>query len=96
MEKIKLPESVVQRAANAAKAMRAQAAPPASESSQSRAAFYSRRYGGGYRTARKAFTCNQFGCFRRIEPGTSYFDTMEVTEFPKTKRICAACAEEHT
>src|SRR6478609_4727921 len=58
-----------------------------------RATFYARRHGGGYRTARKAFTCGQFGCFQKIDPGVRYFDTLEVTTWSKTKRICACCAE---
>lgn len=61
---------------------------------QTRATFYARKNGGGLRTARKALICQQFGCLRRIEPGEFYFDTMEVTKWPATKRICACCAEE--
>lgn len=60
---------------------------------QTRATFYARRYGGGYRIARKALTCEQSLCLRKVQPGDKYFDTREVTTFPKTKRICAGCAE---
>lgn len=55
--------------------------------------FYARRYGGGYRTCRKQFTCQQSLCLRKVEPGEQYLDTMEPTTWPKTKRICAHCAE---
>lgn len=58
-----------------------------------RAVFYQRRYGGGLRTARRPFTCQQFGCFQKIEPGVTYFDTGETTTYPATKRICVACSE---
>jgi hypothetical protein len=58
-----------------------------------RATFYARKNGGGYRKARKEFGCQQFGCFKRIVVGEKYFDTLEVTTWPKTKRICACCAE---
>jgi hypothetical protein len=58
-----------------------------------RADFYARKNGGGLRTARKEFTCQQFGCFKKVVPGEAYFDTQEVTAFPKTKRICCACSE---
>lgn len=61
---------------------------------QTRAGFYQRKNGGGYRTARKEFTCEQSLCLNKITPGMQYFDTMETTEWPKTKRICACCAEE--
>ncbi len=60
-----------------------------------RAHFYARKNGGGYRTARKERKCEQFGCFKKIDPGVRYFDTMEVTTWPKTKAICACCAETH-
>lgn len=58
-----------------------------------RAAFYQRKNGGGTRTARKAFTCMQFGCFKPLVPGEVYFDTMETTTWPATKRICVTCSE---
>jgi hypothetical protein len=61
---------------------------------QTRASFWTRKNGGGMRTARKAFMCQQFGCLRRIETGETYFDTLEVTTWPKTKRICTCCSEE--
>lgn len=60
-----------------------------------RAFFYARKNGGGYRTARSEFSCEQFGCLRKIVPGVTYFDTRETTTWPKTKRICACCAEEN-
>ncbi len=59
-----------------------------------RGQFYARLHGGGLRTARKAFVCSQFGCFKKVEPGEQYFDCQEVTVWPATKRICACCAEE--
>jgi hypothetical protein len=62
--------------------------------SQTRATFYARKNGGGYRTARKTLICQQFGCLRPIEPGEQYLDTMEVTKWPSTKRICTCCSEE--
>ena len=95
MEKIKVPERVMLRAASAGPLMNAQGVPPVSAPTQTRATFYSRRYGGGLRTARKPFTCQQFGCLKKIEPGESYFDTMEPATWPTTKRICCACSEEH-
>lgn len=58
-----------------------------------RAAFYQRKNGGGYRTARKGFTCMQSLCLKKIEPGEQYFDTQEPVVWPRVKRICAACAE---
>lgn len=58
-----------------------------------RATFYARKNGGGLRTARRAFTCAQFGCFKRGEPGEVFFDTQGVTIWPSTKRICTACSE---
>lgn len=64
------------------------------EPKNSRAYFYARKNGGGRRTARKPFTCGQLGCFRKIEAGMQYFDTLEPTQWPATKRICAHCAEE--
>lgn len=70
-----------------------QAPPAPAQLGITRATFYQRKNGGGYRTARKAFTCGQFGCFQQITPGVRYFDTLEVTTWPKTKRICACCAE---
>lgn len=60
---------------------------------ETRATFYARRYGGGLRTARKQRKCEQWGCFKRIEPGECYFDTMETTTWPKTKCICTTCSE---
>lgn len=61
---------------------------------QTRATFWGRKNGGGYRTARTPKKCEQFGCFARIMPGEQYFDTQEVTTWPQTKCICARCAEE--
>lgn len=61
---------------------------------ETRAKFYARKYGGGYRTARSEFRCEVTLCLNRITPGVQYFDTQQVTVFPKTKRICACCAEE--
>lgn len=61
---------------------------------KTRASFYAQKNGGGYRTARATRKCEQFGCYKRIEPGEAYFDTREVTTFPKTKCICEGCAEE--
>lgn len=95
MEKIKIPDAVLKRAANASTTRHdAQAAPPVSAPTQTRAMFYSRRYGGGLRTARKQFTCQQLGCFKKVEPGEDYFDTMEPTTWPATKKICCSCSEE--
>jgi hypothetical protein len=59
-----------------------------------RAYFYERRCGGGWRTARKDFTCAQFGCLKRIIAGETYFDTQEPVTWPITKRICAHCANQ--
>lgn len=53
-----------------------------------RAEWYAQRYGGGWRTARKPFMCNQSLCLRRIEARQQYFDTCT----PERKRICAECA----
>lgn len=58
-----------------------------------RATFYQRKNGGGYRTARKEFGCMQFGCFKRVVPGMRYFDTQEPVHWPAMKRICEGCAE---
>lgn len=63
------------------------------EMTQTRATFYQRKYGGGIRTARRTFTCAQFGCFKEIQPGEDYFDTGQVTTWPVMKRICASCSE---
>jgi hypothetical protein len=63
------------------------------ETPNTRAAFYERRFGGGYRTARTRKTCMQFGCFKPILPGEKFFDTQEPTTFPATKCICEGCAE---
>jgi hypothetical protein len=60
-----------------------------------RAFFYERRFGGGYRTARAPKTCEQSLCLRKIQPGEKFFDTNEVTTWPRKKVICAICAEEH-
>lgn len=61
-----------------------------------RAEFYARKNGGGLRTARKPFTCMQSLCLKKIEPGEVYFDTREVTAWPKFKRICVHCSEQTT
>lgn len=58
-----------------------------------RATFYQRKNGGGYRVARKPFTCMQFGCLKTVHPGEKYFDTRELVFWPKMKRICECCAE---
>lgn len=58
-----------------------------------RAVFYQRLHGGGLRTARKAFTCMQFGCLATVQPGEQFFDTNEVTTWPAKKRICVPCSE---
>lgn len=58
-----------------------------------RATFYARKNGGGYRTARKSFTCMQSLCLKKIDPGVQYFDTQEPVAWPRVKRICATCAE---
>lgn len=68
--------------------------PPAGSNTETRATFYARRYGGGYRTSRSSFKCEQSLCLNRITPGMRYFDTQEVTTWPATKRICECCAEE--
>lgn len=61
-----------------------------------RAEFYARKNGGGFRTARKAFTCMQADkssfCLRPVVPGDQYFDTRETTTWPQTKKICVDCA----
>ncbi len=93
MEKIQIPAGVLQRAASAASQTNAPGAPPASAPTQTRAQFYARKNGGGMRTARKQFLCQTFGCMRVVQPGEDYLDTMEVTTWPATKRICACCAE---
>ncbi len=59
-----------------------------------RAGWYFRIHGGGLRKARKAFVCQQALCLARIEAGTKYFDTCQVTTWPATKRICTKCAGE--
>lgn len=56
--------------------------------------FYARRYGGGWRKARKPFTCQQSLCLGKIAAGDEYFDTLAPTTWPATKRICACCAKE--
>lgn len=58
-----------------------------------RGVFYQRKNGGGLRTARRAFTCEQFACLKIIQPGEQYFDTREVTTWPSFKRICCTCSE---
>lgn len=60
---------------------------------ETRATFYQRRNGGGVRTARKPFTCAQALCLKKVQPGEVYFDTMETTIWPATKRICVTCSE---
>lgn len=60
---------------------------------ETRATFYARRNGGGLRTACKQRKCEQFGCFKRIEPGERYFDTRETTTWPQTKCLCEECSE---
>lgn len=92
MEKIKVPAAVLERARAA---MMAPAPAPPPVPTQTRAQFYARKNGGGYRTARLPFVCQQFSCLATIEPGVEYFDTGEITNWPATKRICARCAEEH-
>jgi hypothetical protein len=59
-----------------------------------RASWWARKNGGGYRTARTEKKCQQFGCYRPIAPGEQYFDTNEPTIWPNKKHICAMCAEE--
>lgn len=54
--------------------------------------FYARRYGGGLRKARKPFVCQGSLCLHRVQAGEHYFDTMEPTQWPKTKRICEPCS----
>ena len=60
---------------------------------KTRASFYARKNGAGYRTARVTCKCEQFGCYKPIQPGEVYFDTRETTQWPLTKRICEQCAE---
>lgn len=67
-----------------------EALPPAG----TRGHWYATHHGGGWRVARKSFTCQQALCMRRIEPGVKFFDTCQFTHWPKTKRICAECARE--
>jgi len=59
-----------------------------------RGEWYARHHGGGWRTARKEFTCGKSLCLRRIETKSKYFDTNQTTPWPKTLRICAECATE--
>jgi hypothetical protein len=59
-----------------------------------RAQFYERKYGGGYRTARKVVVCEQSLCLHKTQPGEQYFDTQQVTTWPNKKRICKTCAEQ--
>ena len=56
--------------------------------------FYTRRNGGGYRTARSVHVCQQSLCLNKVQPGEKYFDTREFTTWPRTKLICSGCAEE--
>ncbi len=92
MEKINIPAAVLERA----RAATMHPAPvPLPAPTQTRAQFWARKNGGGYRTARKAFVCQQFTCLAKVDAGVEYFDTNETTIWPATKRICAACAEEH-
>lgn len=63
---------------------------------QTREKFYALRNGGGYRTARTVIKCEQSLCLHRVQPGEEYLDTKEVTEWPRTKRICKPCAETTT
>lgn len=97
MQKIHLPAAVINRA-NAA-AIRLGLAPgqlpaltPVPAPTMTRATFHAQRHGGGWRKARKSFLCQQ-GCLRHVAAGDTYFDTCEVTAWPLTRRICAACAE---
>jgi len=85
--------AMVQRLGLAPASTSAPTADTAQKTMQTRANFYARKNGGGYRIARKACKCQQFGCYDPISPGERYFDTQEVTEWPKTKKICAHCAE---
>lgn len=68
-------------------------APIPAPTTQTRADFYARKNGGGYRTARLEHNCQQFGCFGLIREGERYFDTKETTTWPATKKLCPACAE---
>lgn len=60
---------------------------------KTRAMFYARKNGGGYRTARVTCKCEQFGCYAPIQPGEVYFDTRETTQWPMAKKLCEQCAE---
>jgi len=68
-----------------------------------RADWYARQCGGGWRTARVAHRCDrvdQYGlrCAGRIEPGTKYFDTNQHNPRSRSQwgtiRLCGACATE--
>ena len=59
-----------------------------------RADWYATNYGGCWRTARKLHKCGGALCLNKIQPGEQYFDTMQYVEFPKTKKLCATCANE--
>jgi hypothetical protein len=85
------PAPVLRTAPIPATSQKTTSAPP--KLGITRATFYARRFGGGYRTARAQRSCEQFGCYKPIVPGELYFDTREPTRWPKTKCICAGCAE---
>ena len=68
-----------------------------------RADWYARNTGGGWRTARTAHRCDRVDQYRlrcacRIEPGTRYFDTNQHNPNGRHQhakiRLCGACANE--
>lgn len=59
-----------------------------------RADWYSQHTGGGWRKARKPRRCDQALCLSTILSGARYFDTNQVTQWPKTKILCERCANE--
>jgi hypothetical protein len=69
---------------------------------QTRANYYTRRYGGLWRTARVEHRCDWrkdgFRCRHEIRPGERYFDTGYLNPHSSnrhgTYRICTECANE--
>lgn len=58
-----------------------------------RADWYAQHHAGCWRTARKPRKCDQSLCLNTIAAGSQYFDTNQVTRWPKTKILCAECAK---
>lgn len=59
-----------------------------------RADWFKQVHGGSWRTARKKHKCGGALCLTKIQPGEQYFDTQQYVEFPRTKKLCAKCANE--